>query len=128
MNKHKILVVDDDSSIRRLLSFLLEKSGYTVITAEDGIEALARVESAKPEIVITDLMMSKLDGYQLCRSIRGRREYDGIRIIVLTARDQSGDVEALKTSGADFVMKKPINPQELTKAVKGFLEERQRAG
>jgi DNA-binding response OmpR family regulator len=122
MKERKILVVDDDSSIRRLLSYLLEKAGYTVLTAEDGIEGLARVESAKPEIIITDLMMGKLDGYQLCRSIRGRREYDTMRIIVLTARDQSSDIEVLKASGVDYVMKKPINPQELMKIIKDFLE------
>ncbi len=122
MKEHKILVVDDDSSIRRLLSYLLEKGGYTVVTAEDGIEGLARVESVRPEIIITDLMMGKLDGYELCRSIRGRRENDTIRIIVLTARDQSSDIELLKASGVDYVMKKPINPQELMKTIKEFLE------
>lgn len=125
MKEHKILVVDDDSSIRRLLSYMLEKAGYTVITAEDGIEALARVESTKPDVVITDLMMSKLDGYGLCRSIRGHREYDNIRIIVLTARDQSSDIELLKASGVDSVMKKPINPQELTKTIREFLQNKQ---
>lgn len=123
MKEHKILVVDDDSSIRRLLSYLLEKAGYSVITADDGIEALARIESAKPEVVITDLMMGKLDGYELCRSIRSRREYDAMKIIVLTARDQTSDTEVLKASGVDSVMKKPINPQELTKTVRGFLEQ-----
>jgi DNA-binding response OmpR family regulator len=122
MKEHKILVVDDDSSIRRLLSYLLEKGGYTVLTAEDGIEALAIVESAKPEIIITDLMMGKLDGYELSRTIRARREDDAIRIIVLTARDQSSDVELLKALGVDSVMKKPINPQELLKTIKNFLE------
>jgi DNA-binding response OmpR family regulator len=121
MEEHKILVVDDDSSIRRLLSYLLEKAGYTVVTADDGIEALARIESTKPDIVITDLMMGKLNGYELCRSIRARHEYDGIRIIVLTARDQTSDIEVLRESGVDCVMKKPINPQELTKTVRGFL-------
>jgi len=124
MDGRTILVVDDDSSIRRLLSYLLEKAGYTVQTAGDGIEALARVESLKPDVVITDLMMAKLDGYELCRSMRGRHEYDAVKIIVLTARDQPSDVETLKAAGVDAVMKKPINPQELTKTIKEFLEQR----
>jgi CheY-like chemotaxis protein len=123
MSETQILVVDDESSTRRLLSYLLEKSGYAVVTAEDGIEALARIEQARPGVVITDLMMPNLNGYELCRRIRVRPEFNAIKIIVLTARDQSSDLEVLKASGADFVMKKPINPQELSRTVREFLEK-----
>jgi len=123
MSETQILVVDDESSTRRLLSYLLEKSGYAVVTAEDGIEALARIEQARPGVVITDLMMPNLNGYELCRRIRVRPEFNAIKIIVLTARDQSSDLEVLKASGADFVMKKPINPQELSRTVRELLEK-----
>jgi CheY-like chemotaxis protein len=68
-------------------------------------------------------MMPNLNGYELCRRIRVRPEFNAIKIIVLTARDQSSDLEVLKASGADFVMKKPINPQELSRTVRELLEK-----
>ena len=117
MDGKTILVVDDDSSMRRLLTYLLEKAGFEVLTAEDGEEGFAKVESTKPQVVITDLMMANKDGFELCRDIRARRELDGVSIIVITARDQSSDVDALLASGVNRVMKKPFNPQELIKAV-----------
>jgi DNA-binding response OmpR family regulator len=125
MAENRILIVDDDSSIRRLLSYLLEKAGYDVLSAEDGVEALSKVESMKPNIVITDLMMANKDGYELCREIRARREFDKLFIIVLTARDAVSDIDVLTASGVNYIMKKPINPQELTKKVREVFGDQQ---
>ncbi len=122
MNEKKVLVVDDDSAIRRLLSYLLEKAGYIVSIAEDGIEALGRIEASRPDVVITDLMMKNMDGYELCRRIRSHSEYDKIRIVVLTARDQSSDIDLLNAHGVNSIMKKPINPQELIKTLQRLSE------
>lgn len=124
MDEKTILVVDDDSSMRRLFAYLLEKAGFQVVTAEDGEEGLAKVESEKPHVIITDLMMANKDGFELCRDIRGRKEYDHVSIIVITARDQSSDIEALLAAGVNHVMKKPFNPQELIKTVRDLIAEK----
>lgn len=121
MTGKTILVVDDDSTVRRLLMYHLEKAGYDVIIAEDGEEGLAKVESVRPNVVVTDLMMGHKDGFELCRDIRSRKEFDEIGIIVLTARDYVSDVDKLLASGANCVLKKPFNPQELTKTVRELI-------
>jgi DNA-binding response OmpR family regulator len=113
-----ILIVDDDSSMRRLLMYHLEKAGYDVLIAEDGVDGFSQVETTRPNVVVTDLMMAHKDGFELCRDIRNRREFDEIGIIVLTARDFLSDVDELLASGVNYVMKKPFNPQELTKKVR----------
>ncbi|MCX6134840.1 MAG: response regulator transcription factor [Ignavibacteriales bacterium] len=119
-----ILIVDDDSTIRRLLMYHLEKAGYDVSIAEDGVEGLAKVESLRPNVVVTDLMMAFKDGFELARDIRSRKEFDEIAIIVLTARDHLSDVDELLASGVNCVMKKPFNPQELTKTVRELTGEK----
>ena len=119
-----ILIVDDDSTIRRLLMYHLEKAGYDVSIAEDGVEGLAKVESLRPNVVVTDLMMAFKDGFELARDIRSRKEFDEIAIIVLTARDHLSDVDELLASGVNCVMKKPFNPQELTKTVRELIGEK----
>jgi DNA-binding response OmpR family regulator len=124
MTGKTVLVVDDDSTMRRLLMYHLEKSGYDVLIAEDGVEGLAKVESTRPNVVVTDLMMSHKDGFELCRDIRSRKEFDEIGIIVLTARDYLSDVDQLLASGVNCVLKKPFNPQELTKTVRELVGDK----
>jgi DNA-binding response OmpR family regulator len=119
-----ILVVDDDTAMQRLLMYHLEKAGYDVVVAEDGLEGLAKVESAKPNVVVTDLMMAHKDGFELCRDIRSRAEFNDISIVVLTARDYRADVDALLALGVNCVMNKPFNPKELTKKVQELLGEK----
>ena len=118
MTGKTILVVDDDSAMQRLLTYHLEKAGYDVVVAADGLEGLEKVESSRPNIVVTDLMMANKDGFELCRDIRSRQDFNDIAIIVLTARDYWGDVDALLASGVNCVLKKPFNPQELTLKVR----------
>jgi len=121
MTGKTILIVDDDSIMRRLLMYHLEKAGYDILIAEDGVEGLEKVESARPNVVVTDLMMAHKDGFELCRDIRSRKEFDEISIIVLTARDFLGDVDQLLASGVNCVLKKPFNPQELTMKVRELI-------
>ena len=124
MTGKSVLIVDDDNIVRRLLMYHLEKAGYAVLIAEDGVEGLAKVESERPNVVLTDLMMANKDGFELCRDIRSRREFDQIGIIVLTARDYLDDVDQLLASGVNFVLKKPFNPQELTKTVRELIGDK----
>ncbi len=124
MSGKTILVVDDDSAMQRLLMYHLEKAGYDVVVAEDGLEGLEKVESTRPSVVVTDLMMAHKDGFELSRDIRSRKEFDSIGIIVLTARDYWGDVDQLLAAGVNCVMKKPFNPQELTKKVRELIGDK----
>ena len=124
MTGKTILVVDDDSTMRRLLMYHLEKAGYEVLIAEDGVEGLAKVESERPNDVVTVLMMAHKDGFELCRDIRSRKEFDQIGIIVLTARDFLGDVDELLASGVNYVLKKPFNPQELANTVRVLIGDK----
>jgi DNA-binding response OmpR family regulator len=124
MTGKTILIVDDDGAMRRLLMYHLEKAGYEVVVAEDGLEGLAMVESTMPNVVVTDLMMAHKDGFELCRDIRSRKEFNGIGIIVLTARDYFADDDELRAAGANYVLKKPFNPQELTKTVRELIGDK----
>jgi CheY-like chemotaxis protein len=124
MNKKTILLVDDDSNIRRLLSFLLERTGCKVFTASDGLEGLQRAKELRPDLVITDAMMPIKDGFELCRDLRNDPDLARISIIMLTARDQATEDDTAITSGADLCLTKPFNPMEITRIVKDLLADR----
>ena len=86
-----VLIADDDASISRALRFLMQREGHDVHTAADGEQALAAIESERPDVVLLDLMMPKGNGYEICRTLRADRRYDGIRIVMLTAKGGEAD-------------------------------------
>jgi len=117
-HKEKILVVDDESSIRRILETRLSMIGYTVITAADGEEALAVYKKELPSLIILDIMMPKLDGYGVCQEIR--KDSD-IPIIMLTALSDVADrITGLELGADDYVIK-PFSPKELEARIKAIL-------
>ncbi|HLP16108.1 MAG TPA: response regulator [Bacteroidota bacterium] len=118
-----ILLVDDDSNIRRLLSFLLERTGSKVFTAVDGEEGLQRARELKPQLVITDAMMPKMDGFQLCTALRNDPELAHVKIIMLTASDQTSLDESASAHGANLCLIKPFNPIEITRIVKEMMAD-----
>jgi DNA-binding response OmpR family regulator len=122
MNTKTILLVDDDSNIRRVLSFLLERTGCKVYTAVDGDDGLQRAREVRPDLVITDAMMPKKDGFELCRDLRSDPEFSGMKIIMLTARDQTTMDDASLEFGADLCLSKPFNPIEISRIVKEMLK------
>lgn len=124
INTKKILLVDDDSNIRRLLSFLLERTGCKVFTASDGVEGFRRAKEIKPDLVITDAMMPLKDGFGLCRDLRSDPDLAQIKIIMLTARDQATSDDTAIANGADLCLTKPFNPSEITRIVKEILADR----
>lgn len=121
MNQKKILLVDDDSNIRRVLSFLLERTGCKVYTAIDGEDGLRRARECQPDLVITDAMMPIKDGFELCRDLRADTRFSTLKIIMLTARDQATGDDRPLDFGADMCLMKPFNPQEITRIVKELL-------
>ena len=118
MNKIKVLAVDDDRNIAELIALYLTKEGYEVRTSSDGDAALAEFAAFAPNIVILDLMLPGMDGYEICRRMR---ETSGVPIIMLTARGEVFDKVLGLTIGADDYMVKPFDGKELVARVKAVL-------
>lgn len=116
--KRKILLVDDEKTLVKALIFNLEKEGYQVIPAYDGEEALKKMEGENPDLLILDLMLPGVDGFEVCRRVR--KNYD-IPIIMLTAKGDDIDKILGLELGADDYITKPFNPRELLARVKAIL-------
>jgi two-component system phosphate regulon response regulator PhoB len=117
----KILVVDDEPAQRELLRYNLEKSGFQVLLAENGREAVLRVEDDVPDLVILDWMMPEASGIDVCRELRARSETRLMPIIMLSARGEDGDRALGLDSGADDYVAKPFSPRELVARVNALL-------
>lgn len=119
MERKKILVVDDEESIVTLLKYNLEQSGYKVITALDGEEAKRNAIEEKPDLIILDLMLPKLDGIEVCKQLRQQKVMTPI--LMLTAKDDEFDKILGLELGADDYMTKPFSPREMVARVKAIL-------
>lgn len=118
--QYKILVVDDEQSIRELITFNLEKAGYQVLCAEDGLEALKLIQD-KVDLVVLDLMLPEVDGLEVCRRLKGEQQTAGIPVIMLTAKDEEIDKILGLELGADDYLTKPFSPRELVARIKAVL-------
>lgn len=114
----RILVVDDESNIRDLATLYLEKEGFLVEAAQNGNDALLRFQQTQPAMVVLDVMMPGMDGFEVCRELR--REHD-VPILMLTARSEDVDKIVGLEIGADDYMTKPFNPREMVARVKAIL-------
>ena len=124
----RVLVVEDEADIRRLVSIKLKGAGYDVSTANDGEEGLAAAVRDKPDLLVSDVMMPKMDGYTMVREVREALGSEAPAIIMLTARGQDTDVATGLDSGADDYIVKPFAPRELVARVQVVMlrHERQR--
>ena len=120
----RVLVADDDEDILSLVAFRLERSGYEVTVARDGQEALDGALKSAPDLAVLDVMMPKLDGYEVTRRLRKSEATARIPVILLTARVQEADVAQGFDAGADDYIKKPFSPQELRARVQAILGRR----
>lgn len=118
MTAEKILVVDDDVNICELLRLYLEKDGYSVIIVNDGMEAISAFQDSKPDLVLLDIMLPKLDGWQVCREIRKTSDTP---IIMLTAKGETFDKVLGLELGADDYVVKPFDAKEVVARVKAVL-------
>jgi len=116
-----VLIADDDPSISRALSFLMQREGHDVRTVADGQQALAAIERKRPDIVLLDLMMPKGNGYEVCRALRADRRYDDIRIVMLTAKGGEADQRIGMDLGADAYIAKPFAIADVVSCVKSVL-------
>ena len=119
-----ILVVDDDPSALDIVRTYLEAEGYEVALARDGKEALAQMESVRPAIVLLDVMMPGMDGWEVARVIKNHPDYADVRVVMLTARSDFTDKQEGLRAGADDYIVKPIRLDELGKSVKRNLAAR----
>lgn len=120
----RILVVDDEPDVLDLVVYRLRRSGYEVIEAPNGEEGLALAISEQPDLIVADVMMPRVDGYELTRRLRDEDATRGIPIILLTARTQEADVSQGFEAGADDYLKKPFNPDELVARIRAVLGRR----
>jgi len=121
----RILVVDDEAPMRALLRLFLEQNGFAVSEAEDGHAALARARAEQPDLILLDIMMPGLDGWQVCRMLR---EESDVPIIMLTARDDIRDRVAGFDAGADDYLVKPFAEEELMARIRAVLRRAKKGG
>jgi len=118
MDKRRILIVDDEKDLVRVVTARLEFAGYEVIAAYDGLEGLEKARSEKPDLIVLDVMLPKLDGYRICALLKNDNRYMKIPVIMFTARAGAKDMETGKEVGADAYMTKPFEPQTLLERIK----------
>jgi DNA-binding response OmpR family regulator len=114
----RVLVVDDEPDLVRVLEFGLKASGYTVEVASDGQEGLKKAREIKPDVILLDLMLPKLDGYKVCRLLKFDDRFKHIPIIILSARTQEGDQTLALEMGANRFVTKPYDFAEIL----GYIE------
>jgi DNA-binding response OmpR family regulator len=119
--RQTILLVEDDHAIRRYLEVILQKAGYTVITANDGLEAMKVALTIPVDAVVTDAIMPHLSGHELCRFLRHQTRLSRLPVILLSGLENSAAATAAKEDGADVYLCKPVSPQHLINCLEQLL-------
>jgi len=122
MSQH-ILIVDDEPSIVLSLEFLMRREGFEVSVATDGEEALQALARRTPDLVILDIMLPKLNGFEVCQRIRADARWRGIKVLMLTAKGRDTEVAKGLGVGADAYVTKPFSTRDLVAQVKKLLEQ-----
>jgi two-component system, OmpR family, alkaline phosphatase synthesis response regulator PhoP len=117
----KILIVDDEEDIVTALSIRLKAMGYDVLFAYDGMSALSKAREEKPNLILLDIMIPKLDGYKICRILKFDEQYRHIPIIMITAKGSDANKKMGEEVGTDAYIIKPFNPEELMTKIRELL-------
>lgn len=120
-NTKRVLVVDDEPNIVTSIEFLMKRAGFAVDVARDGNQALAALEGIPPDIILLDVMMPGLDGYEVCQQIRNSDRHAHTKIVMLTARGRDAEKQKGIDAGADAYVTKPFSTRELVQQVKTML-------
>ncbi|MFO7945598.1 MAG: response regulator [Armatimonadota bacterium] len=123
-----ILVVDDERHIVRLVEVNLERAGYDVVTAYDGVEALEKVEEDDPDMIVLDVMMPRMDGFDVLKKLQSDPNHKDIPVIMLTAKAQDADIFKGWQSGVSSYLTKPFNPKELLVFVERIFQSMEEGG
>jgi twitching motility two-component system response regulator PilG len=117
LNNIKIMVIDDSKTIRHTAENLLRKAGCEVITAENGFEALSKINQHRPDLIFLDIMMPRLDGYQTCMLIKNNTAFNQTPVIMLSSKDGLFDHARAQIAGCDQYLTKPFTREELLNAI-----------
>lgn len=117
----KILIVEDDPALAENLKAIMEARGFDAVSAADGAAGLAMARKAKPALVLLDIMLPKMDGFDVCRLIKSAPDTKHIHVIMITGLERMGDVEKAFASGADDYIIKPFDPVRLFKKIEKFV-------
>jgi DNA-binding response OmpR family regulator len=117
----KILIADDEPNIVTALEFLLERNGYQVCIARNGDEALKAIEAEMPDLVLLDIMMPLKSGYEVCKRIRERPEWAGVKVVMLSAKGREVEVNKGMGMGADLYITKPFSTRDLIEKIKSLV-------
>lgn len=124
----RVLIADDNPQGVELLEAYLADTGYEVSTAFDGEETLRKVRDWRPELVLLDIMMPKVSGFEVCKRLKADPATNQVAVLMITALDQPSDVERAVEAGTDDFLTKPINQTDLLRRVRALLESRTRGG
>ena len=119
-NDITVMVVDDSKTIRNVAEKLLHKEGYTVVTADDGFEALPMIVDHQPDIIFLDIMMPRLDGYQTCSVIKNNAQFKNTPIVMLSSKDGVFDKAKGKLVGSEQFVTKPFTKEDLLEAIEQY--------
>ena len=114
----KVLVIDDSNTIRRSAEIFLKQGGYQVLLAEDGFDALAKVNDHEPDLIFCDILMPRLDGYQTCAIIKRNRRFSAVPVIMLSSKDGLFDKARGRIVGSEQYVTKPFTREELLDAIR----------
>jgi len=117
----KVLVVEDEANIRLSIEICLEQAGYAVITAEDGISAVEQAIESKPDLILLDLILPKMNGYLVCEALKGETATRDIPVVAISARAQEGDIKKAREAGVVDYIVKPFAPEELRRTVRKYI-------
>ncbi len=116
----RVLVIDDSNTIRRSAEIFLKQGGHDVLLAEDGFDALAKVNDYQPQLIFCDILMPRLDGYQTCAIIKRNSKYAGVPVVMLSSKDGVFDKARGRMVGAQDYLTKPFTKDQLLQAVRQF--------
>ena len=116
-----ILVVDDSATVRKLIAGKLEKSGHEVICAVDGVDALEKIEEIVPDLILLDINMPRMDGYQVCKLIRNNHATENVPVVMISGKDGFFDKVRGRMSGTTGYITKPFGPETLMKALETYI-------
>lgn len=121
---YKVLIADDEKALRLLIAGTLEIGGYDILEADNGIRALELVKLERPDLIILDVMMPGMTGYEVCKWIKTNPDIADTKVLILTAKGQQSDKEAAWEALADFYLSKPFSPMELLSMVEKILSRK----
>jgi len=120
INGFKVLVVDDSNTIRRSAEIFLKQGGHQVLLAEDGFDALSKVNDFQPDLIFCDILMPRLDGYQTCSIIKRNEKFSSVPVVMLSSKDGVFDKARGRMAGAQDYLTKPFTKDQLLQAVQHF--------